>query len=243
MNEEKKQPIVNKEGTAAAGGNVSAMEQKQGAGRGSSGFRPRGKGFGPRRGAKPVEKKDEYEQRILDIARVTRVMAGGKRMRFRACVAIGDGKGKVAVGLGKGIDVTLAVNKAVNRAKREIIDVPIIKETIPHEVYYKYCAAKILFKPASAGRGVKAGGIVRSILELAGVKNITSKVLGSGNKVANAHCTIEALKRLKRVEQPSAPKAEVVKEDKVAKVEDDKKAEAENKEEVKKEAKKINKKK
>lgn len=239
MNEEKKQPIENKENVAAAGGNVSAMEQKQGAGRSSFGNRSRGKGFGPRRGAKPMEKKDDFEQRILDIARVTRVMAGGKRMRFRACVAIGDGKGKVAIGLGKGIDVTLAVNKAVNRAKKEMIDVPIVKDTIPHEVYHKYCAAKILFKPASAGRGVKAGGIVRSILELAGVKNITSKILGSGNKVANAHCTIEALKRLKRVDQ-QAPKLDAQKENKaIVKEEVVEKVEADVKEEAKKEKKKI----
>jgi small subunit ribosomal protein S5 len=220
MNEEKKQPISN-EGPAAADGKVPAMEQKQGAGHGFSGDRNRGrsggKGFGPRRGGpRGPEKREDFDQRILDIARVTRVMAGGKRMRFRACVAIGDRKGKVAVGLGKGADVTMAVNKAVNRAKKEMIDVPIVKDTIPHEIFSKYCAAKILFKPASAGRGVKAGGIVRTILEMAGVKNVTSKILGSGNKVANARCTIEALKRLKRIDQPSAPKAEAPK---VAKVE------------------------
>lgn len=240
MNEEKKQPIENAEKPAAADGKVPAREQRQGAGQGFSGDRNRGgrggRGFGPRRGGpRGPEKKEDFDQRILDIARVTRVMAGGKRMRFRACVAIGDRKGKIAVGLGKGADVTMAVNKAVNRAKKEMVDVPIIKDTIPHEVYYKYCAAKILFKPASAGRGVKAGGIVRTILELAGVKNITSKMLGSGNKIANARCTIEALKKLKRVEQPAAkveaPKAE-------AKVEKVESAEAEVKTDDKKKANK-----
>jgi len=158
------------------------------------------KSFGFRKGGVRLEQKDDFDQRILDIARVTRVMAGGKRMRFRACVAIGDKKGKIGIGVGKGADVTLAVNKAVNRARKEIIDVPIINDTIPHEVHHKYCAAKILFKPAKKGKGVIAGGVVRVILELAGVKNITSKVLGSGNKISNSRCTIEALKMLKRVE-------------------------------------------
>jgi len=146
------------------------------------------------------DRKDEFEQRILDIARVTRVMAGGKRMRFRACVAIGDRKGKVAVALGKGADVTLAVTKAVNKAKKHLIDVSIVNDTIPHEIYLKYGAAKLLFKPARKGRGVVAGGVVRVILELAGVQNITCKIMGTNNKVSNANCTIEALRSLKKIE-------------------------------------------
>jgi len=147
------------------------------------------------------EKRDEFDQRILDLARVTRVMAGGKRMRFRACVVVGDRKGKVGIGMGKGADVTLAMNKAVNDAKKALIDVPMINETIPHEVYEKFGAAKILFKPAKKGRGVIAGGCVRIILEMAGVKNIVSKILGTNNKVSNAKCTINALKRLRKVGQ------------------------------------------
>lgn len=146
------------------------------------------------------DRKDEFEQRILDIARVTRVMAGGKRMNFRACVGIGDKKGKVAIGLGKGSDVSIAVNKAVNRAKKEMITVPMVNETIPHEVYNKEGAAKILFKPARKGRGVIAGGVVRIILELAGVKNISAKILGTNNKINNARCAINALNKLKKVE-------------------------------------------
>lgn len=159
------------------------------------------------------EKRDEFEQRILDIARVTRVMAGGKRMRFRACVAIGDKKGKVSIGVCKGADVTIAVTKAVNKAKKSTIDVPIINETIPHEIYNKFGAAKILFKPARKGRGVIAGGVVRIILELAGIKNVTSKILGTNNKVNNAKCTIEALQKLKKVEAKKEP-SEKVKENK-----------------------------
>lgn len=146
------------------------------------------------------EKKDEFEQRVLDVARVTRVMAGGKRMSFRVCVAIGDRRNKVGVGLGKGADVTMAVNKAVSKAKKNLIDVPMINGTIPHEIYSKAGAAKILFKPARRGRGVIAGGVVRTILELAGVHNISAKVLGTNNKINNARCAIEALKKIKRVE-------------------------------------------
>lgn len=155
----------------------------------------------PRRGGFGKDRQpDEFEQRIVDIARVTRVMAGGKRMRFRACVAIGNKKGKVAVGLAKGADVTIAVNKAVNKAKKEIIEVPIVNDTIPHEIYWKKGAAKVLLKPASQGRGVIAGGAVRVILELAGVHNITSKILGTNNKVNIVKCTIDALNNLKKVE-------------------------------------------
>lgn len=158
------------------------------------------------------QRQDEFEQKIVDLARVTRVMAGGKRMRFRACVAIGNKKGKVGIGLAKGADVTLAVSKAVAQARKEIIEVSIVNETIPHEVYQKTGAAKILFKPASKGKGVIAGGAVRIILELAGVNNITSKILGTNNKVSIAKCTIEALSSLKKVEKKIKKKEEVNKE-------------------------------
>ncbi len=164
--------------------------------------------YGERKFAKKRKKsferdkpQDEFEQKIVDLARVTRVMAGGKRMRFRACVAIGNKKGKIGIGLAKGADVTLAVSKAVANARKEIIDVSIVNDTIPHEVYQKTGAAKILFKPASRGKGVIAGGAVRIILELAGVSNITSKILGTNNKVSIAKCTIEALSSLKKVEK------------------------------------------
>ncbi len=154
---------------------------------------------GPRRGDRGgrEEKRDEFEQRILEVARVTRVMAGGKRMNFRACVAIGDRKGNVGVGLGKGADVTMAVNKAVNKAKKTMVNVPMINETIPHEVSHKKGAAKIMLKPAKQGRGVISGGVTRVIMELAGVKNVTSKTLGSNNKINNARCTIEAISQLR----------------------------------------------
>ncbi len=149
---------------------------------------------GPRRDERPA---DEFEQRIIDIARVTRVMAGGKRMRFRACVAIGDKKGKVAIGLAKGADVTLAVAKAVNQAKKDMVSVPMVKQTIPHSVDQWFGAAHVILKPAALGRGIVGGGIVRTILELSGVNNVTSKILGTNNKVNNAKCVMEALKMLR----------------------------------------------
>lgn len=157
----------------------------------------RKKDFGGKRkfGERP---KEEFEQRILDVARVTRVMKGGKRMSFRVCVVIGDKKGRVGLALGKGADVTLAVNKAVNKAKKNIIQVPIIRDTIPHVVLSKFGSAKILIKPASQGRGVIAGGVVRVILDLAGINNITSKILGTNNKVNNAKGTILALSSLRK---------------------------------------------
>lgn len=147
--------------------------------------------------------RDEFDQRLVDIARVTRVMAGGKRMRFRATVAIGDKKGKIGLGMAKGADVALAVNKAVNNAKKAMIEVSIVNDTIPHEIFHKFGAAKVLLKPARQGRGVIAGGAIRMILELAGVKNVTSKNLGTNNKVTISKCLIEALELLKKVEKKS----------------------------------------
>ncbi len=152
---------------------------------------------GPRRGGRDDKPADEFEQRIIDIARVTRVMAGGKRMRFRACVAIGDKKGNVGIGLAKGADVTLAVAKAVNQAKKAMVVVPIVKGTIPHAVDLWFGAAHVMLKPAAAGRGIIGGGIVRTILELSGINNVTSKILGTNNKVNNAKCVIEAIKFLR----------------------------------------------
>lgn len=168
-------------------------------------FRNKGSFGGRKRFERP---KEEFEQRILDLARVTRVMKGGKRMSFRACVVIGDKKGRVSVALGKGADVTLAVNKAVNKAKKNIVVVPIYNDTIPHQVNQKFGSAKIVIKPAAKGRGIIAGGVVRVILDLAGIKNVTSKIMGTNNKVNNAKCTVNALASLRR--KNIVPKKEVV---------------------------------
>lgn len=146
-----------------------------------------------------AEEKD-FGQKIVDIARVTRVMAGGKRMRFRASVIVGDRRGKVGMAVAKGADVTLAVNKAAKKARKNLINVPIVNETIPHRVDVKSGAAKILIKPAPKGTGIIAGGAVRMVLDLAGVSNVVAKILGSKNKINNVNATIKALKMLKRVE-------------------------------------------
>ncbi len=139
----------------------------------------------------------EFEQRIIDIARVARVMAGGKRMRFRACVVIGDMKGMVGYGVGKGADVTLAVTKAVNKAKRNSLRFSKREDgTIAHEVRIKYKAARLLLKPAPKGTGIVAGGAVRSALEVSGIDNVVAKIYGSKNKINNIKALFSAFEHL-----------------------------------------------
>ncbi len=150
---------------------------------------------GPR-GRRPEEKK-EFDSTILDLARVTRVTKGGKRMRFRTCVIIGDRKGRVGFGVAKGADVQQSVSKASNQARKNLVRVPIVDGTIPHEVIKKFTAAKVLLRPAPKGTGLKAGGAARVVLEMAGVPNVTAKILGSNNKINNAKATVYALFDLK----------------------------------------------
>lgn len=144
-------------------------------------------------------KKEEFQEKVLDLRRVTRVVAGGKRFRFRVTVVLGDMKGRVGIGIAKGLDVAQAVNKAKNDAKKNIILIHLKDgRTIPHEVMAKYSAAKVLLKPAAVGHGLKAGGAVRSVLSLAGVKDATAKCLGrTPNKLTNAMATLEALRGLR----------------------------------------------
>jgi len=163
-------------------------------GKGFGGRRSGGGGRGPARGAK-AEK--EFEQKIIDLARVTRVMAGGKRMRFRATVVIGDRNGTIGLGTAKGADVTIAINKAVSQAKKALIIVPIVKETIPNQVTVKYKASKILLKPAPAGTGIKVGGVARMIIDLSGIPNIVGKILGSNNKINISRSVMLALTSFK----------------------------------------------
>lgn len=147
------------------------------------------------RNTEPEEK--QFDERTLDIDRVARVVKGGRRFRFRALVVVGDHKGKVGIGISKGADVTAAVSKANEVAKKNIISIPLYKDTLPHEVEAKVSGARIMLKPASAGTGLIAGGVVRSILDVAGVANVLSKSLGSSNKANTAYATIAALKQLK----------------------------------------------
>ncbi len=150
----------------------------------------------PRRGKRHQEPR-EFEQKILDLARVTRVTAGGKRLSFRACLVIGDRKGRVGVGLAKGADVAIAVDKAFRQAKKTLLTVPLIDETIPHAIEHKFGAAIVLLKPAPKGTGLKAGGAIRVVLDLAGVPNAVSKIKGCNNKINIAKATLEALEALK----------------------------------------------
>ncbi len=173
--------------------------QGQGQGQGQRGGfgQNRRPGFG-RAGFGKDRPKDEFETKMLDLARVTRVTGGGKRMSFRAVVIAGDKKGKIGIGVDKGRDVSQAIDKATRRAKKNLITVVIVDGTIPHEVDAKYGPAVILLKPQKKGRGLVAGGAVRMICELAGIKNVSSKILsGSKNKLNNARATMAALKKLK----------------------------------------------
>jgi small subunit ribosomal protein S5 len=151
-----------------------------------------------KKGVAKEVKSDEFDQRIIDLARVTRVMAGGKRMRFRATVAIGDGKGRVGLAVAKGADVTIAINKAVTKAKKNLITVKIVNDTIAHKIIEKFKSAKVLLKPAPGGTGIIAGGPVRSVIELSGIKNIVSKMQGSKNKINNARAVINSFQKLRQ---------------------------------------------
>lgn len=175
--------------------NINQKEESQKQG---GGFRQvRRPGFG-RAGVGRDRQKDEFQTKLLDLARVTRVTGGGKRLRFRAVVVAGNKKGKVGIGVDKGRDVSQAVEKASRLAKKNLIEVAISDGTISHEITAKSGPARILLKPQMKGRGLVAGGAVRTICDLAGIKNISSKILsGSKNKLNNARATMEALKKLK----------------------------------------------
>lgn len=140
-----------------------------------------------------IQEEKPFDERVMHIDRVARVVKGGRRFRFRALVVVGDRKNRVGVGIAKGADVTSAVAKATDVAKKNMITVKLFKGTLPHEVQSKVGGANILIKPASAGTGLIAGGVVRTVLEVAGVHNALSKSLGSTNKANTAYATIAAL--------------------------------------------------
>ncbi|MFH1509616.1 MAG: 30S ribosomal protein S5 [Candidatus Nealsonbacteria bacterium] len=146
----------------------------------------------------PAEAKDEFDSKLLDLARVTRVSKGGRHFRFRAVMVVGDKNGKVGVGVAKGTDVAQAIDKSTRLAKKHLITVNIVEESIQHEVNAKFGAAQVMLKPQRKGRGLVAGGTVRVICTLAGIRNISSKIIGrTTNKLNNAQATIEALKQLR----------------------------------------------
>lgn len=156
--------------------------------------RPRGQRFEGGR-----KERSEFDQKTLDVRRTARVVAGGRRFSFRAVVVIGDRNGRVGLGVGKGANVADAADKGAFQAKKKMITVPLTRaKTIPHETRAKFAAARVMLRPSREGRGLVAGGPVRSIAELAGIRNLTAKILGrTANKLNNAKAAMEALKKLK----------------------------------------------
>lgn len=145
----------------------------------------------PRRPIGEIEK--QFDERVVYVNRVARVVKGGRRFRFQALVVVGDHKGRVGVGVSKGADVSASVNKATEVAKKKMVSVPLYKTTLTHEVEGKVGGANIMIMPAAPGTGLIAGGVVRTILEVAGIENALSKSLGSNNRVNTAYATLNAL--------------------------------------------------
>jgi small subunit ribosomal protein S5 len=172
----------------------------------------------PRREQVADEPK-QFEEVVINIDRVARVVKGGRRFRFKALVVVGDRKNKVGVGVSKGADVQTAIAKATDVAKKNMITIPVINDTIPHDAEVKVSGAQVLIRPAAPGTGVIAGGVVRMIIGVTGIRNMLSKSLGSTNKVNIAYATIDALKSLiprdewlNAPKKKAAPKKEAVEE-------------------------------
>ena len=154
----------------------------------------------------------EFEERVVTINHITKVVKGGRRYRFSAVVVVGDGKGRVGLGTGKAIEVPDAIKKAVEDAKKHLITVPVINTTIPHEITGIYGAGRVFLKPAPAGTGIIAGGPVRAVVELAGISNIISKSLGSSTPINIVRATIEGLATLRSAEEVAAIRGKTVDE-------------------------------
>jgi small subunit ribosomal protein S5 len=171
-------------------------EQNKGRGRG-----PRD---GDRRGPREEKEPSEWQEKVVQIRRVTKVVKGGKKMSFRAIVAVGNQKGQVGVGVGKAAEVIAAIQKAISDAKKNLVTVPMVGATIPHESIGIADASRVLIKPASKGTGVIAGGAVRSVLELAGIHDVLSKNMGASSPLNTARATIDGLARLRSAESVAA---------------------------------------
>lgn len=149
------------------------------------------------KGRAPIREVKEFEEDVIQIDRVTRVVKGGRRLRFRATVVIGNRRGKVGVGIGKSTEVAGAISKAVAQAKKNMIVVPMAGQTIPHKISVKFKSARIMLMPAIPGTGIKAGGSVRKVIELSGIKDIMGKCVGAPNRLNNSQAAIIALSKLK----------------------------------------------
>lgn len=158
--------------------------------------RSRRQGRGGRRDDRRNQRDDapkEFEEVVINIDRVARVVKGGRRFRFKALVVVGNRKNKVGVGVAKGADVQAAIAKATAIAKKHLVTIPVVNETIPHDMEIKLSGARVLIKPAAPGTGIIAGGVVRAVIGVTGIRNLLSKSLGSTNKVNIAYATVEAL--------------------------------------------------
>lgn len=213
------------EQNAPAQNNARGNFNNRGGNRG--GFGNNRGGFGGNRGGRRNDRRPqgpaetpEYEQKVLDIARVARVTSGGRRFNFRVTMVIGNKNGKVGVATGRGRDVAIAIDKAARNAKKKLFEVPMTPEgTIPYEIEGRHASARVLLKPARAGRGIIAGGPVRAVCELAGYKDLSAKILGrTTNRLSNARATVDALEKIFYTPQPIIAKKEV-KEEKKAKKE------------------------
>jgi small subunit ribosomal protein S5 len=147
---------------------------------------------------KKFDQIGDFEERVLEIKRVSKKTKGGNSISFTALVVVGDKNGTVGTGYAKAKNVSDAIQKAVRKANTSLIKINLTEHSIAHEIIEKYGSAKVMLKPANEGTGIVAGGVVRTVVELAGVKNVSSKMLGANNKITNVRCTINALKKLKK---------------------------------------------
>ena len=157
-------------------------------------------------------KMPELKEKVVAINRVAKVVKGGRTFRFSAVVVVGDGAGHVGIGIGKAAEVPDAINKAIQEAKKNLVEVPIVGTTVPHEFVGKFGSAKVMLKPAAVGTGLITGGSVRPVLELAGYKDVRTKVIGTNNPINVVYATIEGLKSMQSIEQVAKKRNKKVEE-------------------------------